>query len=137
MIVSISEPNSDRSTLFVRSHNDNISRPIRSAPKLCDLTSVTIGNNQTITTGKPPLHPIAAVRSTTSTQATLNGKPNIPPNRPNVQPVQLQKDMRNGTNYPNKLRNKQTAVMDMCINPNAGPRGKFRRARFKEISSNK
>ncbi|GAB1861960.1 Unconventional myosin-Ie-like isoform X2 [Camponotus japonicus] len=117
------KPNSDRSTLFVRSHNDNISRPIRSAPKLCDLTSVTIGNNQTITTGKPPLHPIAAVRSTTSTQATLNGKPNIPPNRPNVQPVQLQKDMRNGTNYPNKLRNKQTAVMDMCINPNAGPRG--------------
>lgn len=122
--------------MFVRSHNDNISRPIRSAPKLCDLTSVAVGNNQTITTDRPPLRPIAAVRSATPTQATSNGKPNIPPNRPNVQPVQLQKDMRNGTNRPNKLRDKQT-VMGMCINPNAGPRGKFRRARFEEISLNK
>lgn len=45
--------------------------------------------------------------------------------------------MKNGTNRPNKLRDKQTAVMGMCINPNAGPRGKFRRAQFEEISLNK
>lgn len=89
-------------------------------------------------TGKPPLHPIAAQRSMTPTQATSNGRPNIPPNRPNVQPVQLHRDMRSGTNYayPNMLRDKQTAVMGMFINPNPGPRGKFRRARFEEISLN-
>lgn len=122
--------------MFVRSHNDNMSRSIRSAPKLRDLTSITVGNNHAITTDRPPLRPVAAVRSTTSTQATLNGRPNIPPNRPNIQPIQLQRDMRNGTNYLNKLQDKQTAVMGMFINPNTGPRGKFRRARFEEISSN-
>ncbi|KAL6430461.1 hypothetical protein ACFW04_007819 [Cataglyphis niger] len=117
------KPNPDRSTLFVRSHNDNISRSIRSAPKLRDLTSIAVGNNQAITTDRPPLYPIAAVRSTTSMQATLNGRPNIPPNRPNIQPIHLQRDMRNGTSYPNKLQNKQSAVMGMFINPNTGPRG--------------
>lgn len=74
------------------------------------------------------LRPVAATRSATPTQMTSNGRPNIPLNRPNVQPVQKfqQKEIKNGTmNYPNKLRDKQTAVMAMFINPNSGPRGEF------------
>ncbi|KMR03302.1 unconventional myosin-ie-like protein [Lasius niger] len=81
------------------------------------ILSVSIGPGLPSTT--------TAQRSMTPTQATSNGRPNIPPNRPNVQPVQLHRDMRSGTNYayPNMLRDKQTAVMGMFINPNPGPRG--------------
>lgn len=110
----------------VRSHN-NMSKPIRPAPQLCNLTPILAAqNNQAIITGKPPFHPVAAARSVAPSRMTSNGRPNIPSNRPNVQPTQFQKDVKNGTNNANKLRGKQTAVMGMYINPSAGPRGKFR-----------
>jgi len=123
----VSEPILDRSISSVCS-SKNISRSIRPAPQLCDLTPIlATQNNQAITTGRSPLHPVATTRSMTPLRTTSNGRPHIPPNRPNVQPTQFQKDVRNGTNTVNKLRDKQTAIMGMFINPNAGPRGKFRR----------
>lgn len=115
----------------VRLHN-NISKPIRAAPPCCALAAppccaltpvVSTQNNQMIT-GRPPLRPVAAIRSATPSRImTTNGRPNIPPNRPNVQPMQFQKDVKNGTN---KLQDNQTAVMGKLINPNTRPRGKFR-----------
>ncbi|XP_012234244.1 unconventional myosin-Ie-like [Linepithema humile] len=116
------KPNSDR-PMPIRLHNNNITRPVRQAPRLCDLTPVLTPNNQTIMVERASLRPVAAMRCATPTQVTTNGRPNIPPNRPNVQPVQIQKEMKNGTNHPNKLRDKQTAVMTMFIDPNSGPRG--------------
>ncbi|XP_025987420.1 unconventional myosin-Ie isoform X2 [Solenopsis invicta] len=120
---STSKLNSDRSRSSFRLHN--VSRPIRPAPQLCDLTPVlATQNNQTITTGRPSLRPVAAARSATPSRTTSNGRPSIPPNRPNVQPVQfLQKDIKNGTNNVNKLRDKQTAAMGTLINSNTRPRG--------------
>lgn len=109
--------------MSVRLHN-NVSRSVCPTPQLCNLTPIlTAQNKQTITSGKPPPHPVAAARSMTSRTAS-NGRPNIPPNRPNVQPMQFQKDMKNGTNNVNKLRDKQI-VMGMHINSNPRPRGKF------------
>ncbi|KAL6257902.1 hypothetical protein P5V15_011501 [Pogonomyrmex californicus] len=124
---STSKPNLDRSMSSLRLRN--ASRPTRPAPQLsnsnCNLTPILAGpNNQAITMSeRPPLRPVAAARSVTPSRTISNGRPNIPPNRPNIQPTQLQKkDMRNGTNNVNKLRDKQT-MMGMFINPNAGPRG--------------
>lgn len=119
------EPNSDRTMSSIRS--PNVSKPIRPAPQLCNLTPILAAqNNQAIVTGKPPFHPVAAARSVAPSRTTSNGRPNIPSNRPNVQPTQFQNHMKNGTNNANKLRDKQTTVMGMFINPSAGPRGKFR-----------
>lgn len=116
----MSEPNSDRSISSVRLHN--VSRSVCPTPQLCDLTPIlTAQIKQTITTGKPPLHPVAAARSMAPSRMTSNGRPNIPPNRPNVQPMQFQKDMKNGANV-NKLQDTQTAKL---IHSNARPRGKF------------
>lgn len=110
----------------IRLHNNNLSRPVRQAPRQCDLTPVLTPNNQTIMVERASLRPVATTRSAILTQVTTNGRPNIPPNRPNVQPVQIQKEMKNETNQvPNKLRDKQTAMTAMFINPNSGPRGEF------------
>ncbi|XP_012539423.1 unconventional myosin-Ie [Monomorium pharaonis] len=120
---STSKPKLDRSRSSFRLHK--VSKPIRSALQLCNPNSIlATQNNQTTMTGRPPLRPVAAARSVTSSRTTSNGRPNIPPNRPNIQPTQfLQKDVKNGTNNTNKQRDKQTAVMGMIINPNARPRG--------------
>lgn len=120
----MSEPNLDRSMSSVRLQI-NVSRPIRSIPQLCDLTSIhATQNNQA--TGRPPLRPVAAARSMTSSRMVSNGRPNIPSNRPNVQPMQFQNDMKNETNNTNKLRDKNAPLKGILINANAGPRGKFR-----------
>ncbi|XP_011707661.1 PREDICTED: unconventional myosin-Ie-like [Wasmannia auropunctata] len=110
---STAKPKMNRSaTSFVRSRSFSIQRPIRpAAPPMCDLAPIIAAqnHNQAIMTGRPPLRPVAAVRSLTPVS---NGRPNIPPNRPNLQPIQFPKDVRNGTN---KLRDKQ-------LNPGAGQR---------------
>jgi hypothetical protein len=55
-----------------------------------------------------------------------NGKPNIPSNRPNVQPMQQQqRNTNNETKQANKLRDKPTAMMAMFMNPNGGPRSEY------------
>lgn len=98
-------------------------------PQVCDLitSALSIQNNQAITTGTSSLSPMAAARSVmTSSATTSNCRPHIPLNRPNVQPTQFRKEMKNGMNTVNKLRDKQIAVRGMLINnPNAEPRGKF------------
>ncbi|KYM77915.1 Myosin-Ie [Atta colombica] len=91
-------------------------------PQVCDLiTSALSTNNQAIMAGTSPLNPIAAARSVMIPSATTsNSRPHIPPNRPNVQPAQFRKDIKNGMNNVNKLRDKQIAVRGMLINnPNA------------------
>ncbi|KAL0134329.1 hypothetical protein PUN28_001256 [Cardiocondyla obscurior] len=118
-LLNTSKPNLDRPMSSVQLHN--VSQPIR--PQLRNVTPTLMTlNNQTVT-GRPPLHPVAATRSVTLSRTTSNSRPNIPPNRPNVQPMQYQKDMKNGTNNTSKLRDKQNTVMGMLINSNAGPRG--------------
>jgi len=96
-------------------------------PQVCDLiTSALSTNNQVIMAGTSPLNPIAARSVMIPSATTSNSRPHIPPNRPNVQPTQFRKDIKNGMNNVNKLRDKQIAVRGMLINnPNAEPRGKF------------
>ncbi|KYM95106.1 Myosin-Ie, partial [Cyphomyrmex costatus] len=93
--------------------------------QVCDLitSALSTQNNQTITTGTSP--PMAVARSVMTPSATTsNGRPLISSNRPNVQSAQFRKDMKNGMNNANKLRDKQIAVRDMLINnPNAESRG--------------
>ncbi|XP_071573945.1 unconventional myosin-Ie isoform X1 [Temnothorax nylanderi] len=111
-----SKPNLDRSISSIRLHN-NVSRPICPAPQMCNLAPILAAQNNQAIIGRPPPHPVAATRSVAPSRTTSNGRPNIPPNRPNVLPMQFPKDVRNGTNNTNKVRDKQTAV------GNTRPRG--------------
>ncbi|XP_020282389.1 unconventional myosin-Ie-like [Pseudomyrmex gracilis] len=118
---STTKPNANRSTLSGRLYSNS---SICSTPKLLHGDSTPLPNsNNSVATERPCLRPVAATRFAAA-QAASNGRPNIPPNRPNVQPVQVQKNARNGTTQPNNLRNnKQIPIMGMFVNPAAGPRG--------------
>ncbi|KAH0956465.1 hypothetical protein HN011_000851 [Eciton burchellii] len=116
-----SKPNPDRRlTSLVRSQSNKVCVSSRLAPQSCDLSSLDNYYSNTAT----PSRPVAAARSTTpTTRMVSNGKPNIPSNRPNVQPMQQQqRNTNNETKQANKLRDKPTAMMAMFMNPNGGPR---------------
>ncbi|XP_011149340.1 unconventional myosin-Ie [Harpegnathos saltator] len=134
---STTKPNPNRSISSVSPRNGKVSKPVRSAPKLisradgtgvsCNFNSAAVPSNQvtaaTRVAGRSLLRPVAAERTMAPAQATSNGKPSIPSNRPNLQGTRPRKEMRKETNYPNKLQNRPDAVMGMFVNPNAGPRG--------------
>ncbi|EZA57696.1 Myosin-Ie [Ooceraea biroi] len=123
---STMKPNLEpRSTSLVHSHS-NVSKrtPTRQAPQLCDLSLLDNYYSSAVPPAGTPSRPVATARTIAPTaRAASNGRPNIPSNRPNVQPMQQQRDMNNKTHYPNKLQNQPIPMMGMFMNPNGGPRG--------------
>ncbi|XP_043675686.1 unconventional myosin-Ie-like [Vespula pensylvanica] len=84
-----------------------------------------------VSAGRPAPRPVAATRTVNSNTANpvSNGRPSIPPNRPNFRPAQFQNSTKDTTTtikstnkQPNKLQSSIT-MMGMFTNPGGGPRG--------------
>lgn len=144
------EPNPNRSTnMNFYTYKDNaqsnqttrtIGRPYNPASHVRSIDNTDQReNDQTssirpnVSAGRPAPRPVAATRTVNSNTANpvSNGRPSIPPNRPNFRPAQFQNSTKDTTTTTTKSTNKQPnklqssiTMMGMFTNPGGGPRGK-------------